>query len=312
MSTVQEDWSVTAINNANSDSGITLVEGMNPGLVNDAIRQVMARVKEVVLDISGVVVSGGTASVMTATLNSSITTLFDGLIFAVRHGTTNTGATTMNPNALGGKAVKIFDGTSGEIDPKAGQIRLGNIGIYAYSSIANSGNGALILLNPASAGSSIALYNHTVSYTSTTTMTTGAWTTAPLSTEEYDPSGMASLASNVLTTAKACSVEWDFYGSITAGNVANSFIVSRLYNVTNSAVVGLIGTKIGLGTGTTQTVQISGVSKGEAIVEAGKQYRVEYYVYLQDGGVAFFNGWGAISAPDLGASLSLRVKLTGV
>lgn len=302
-----ENWTISPGGNTTSDPGAAFPEGQQGKTINNGTRGMMGRIAEYRTDLGGGLVSAGSASVMTLTISRDIAAYADGFRTAFRAGTTNTGATTLNINSKGAKPIKIFDGGSGEIDVKGGQIRAGGIYEVAYSSIANGGLGAFILLN-VGGGAATAVFERRVAYNSSTTLTTGAWTTWPLDVEVSDPSDLGALASDTLTVSRNGRVRWEAYASPFAASAADStFVKTRLFNVTNSSIIKT-GSLIAVGNGNDGVVRIGGVSVGSAPVEAGKAYRVQYYVFTT-GGSANFNGFGLIGAPDLGDILSLQVTL---
>lgn len=68
-------------------------------------------------------VAGGTANALTATLTPAPSSLTAGMPLALKIGTTNTGAATLNVNALGASAIKRLDGS----DVSAGDLPAGAI-----------------------------------------------------------------------------------------------------------------------------------------------------------------------------------------
>lgn len=141
------NWDVIAANNANADSAIDWAEGMSPANVNDSARVMMARVKEILIDLGGSITATGTANVLAVTSQSAFTTLANGRIVSFRAFATNTQATTLNVNAIGAKPV--LKATSSGIVALTGN-EIQNTGIYTvqYSTALNSGNGAWLLTNP--------------------------------------------------------------------------------------------------------------------------------------------------------------------
>ncbi|WP_343714043.1 hypothetical protein [Inquilinus sp.] len=85
-------------------------------------------------------VSTGSANAHAITLSPTLTTLPDGLIITFRAGFTNTGATTLDVNGLGGRTIRREDGTV----LQAGDIVAG--GIVAV--LTNNTSALFILLNP--------------------------------------------------------------------------------------------------------------------------------------------------------------------
>jgi hypothetical protein len=114
MSDVQT-WSATAASN-NSAAPNGFPEGMPPSGVNDAAREVMAAVARYRADTDGVNTSSGTNTI-TLAASRTMTAYAQGDMFTFKAGGTNSGATTLNVDALGAKDVQ-FNGaacTGGEI-----------------------------------------------------------------------------------------------------------------------------------------------------------------------------------------------------
>ena len=141
------DWSTTASSNDSADGDINWTEGQNAKTVNNSARQMMGRVPEYRDDQGGLVTIGGTANAITATLNSSFTTLADGRHFTLQPTSDNTGAVTLNVNGIGAKAIRKFDST-GEVALNSGDLQAGAFYHLIYDSSANSAAGAWIVLNP--------------------------------------------------------------------------------------------------------------------------------------------------------------------
>jgi hypothetical protein len=143
------DWSTTASSNSSSDSAINWAEGMAASAVNNSARAEMGRVAEFVKDIGGTLTSAGTANAQTVTANSAFTTYANGrvLAFIAGSGLSNTGATTLNVNAIGAKAVRKMS-KAGDVAIEANDIRAGGVYVVVYNTALNSAAGAWLLLHP--------------------------------------------------------------------------------------------------------------------------------------------------------------------
>jgi hypothetical protein len=126
------DWSTTAASNGASDSAVPFPEGMNPSQVNDSARALMGRVAELLCDLTGVTAGGAGASNTTGTANTyALTTVAGwasyraGLFCACTFNVANTGASTINVNATGAKALTNRDGGA----LIAGQIAVGTLAL---------------------------------------------------------------------------------------------------------------------------------------------------------------------------------------
>jgi len=108
MSDIQT-WSNTAAsNNASPPNGFP--EGMAPSTVNDAAREVMAAISRYRSDTDGVNTSAGTNTI-TLAASRTMTAYAQGDLYTFKAGGTNTGATTINVDSLGAKAVQ-FNGAA--------------------------------------------------------------------------------------------------------------------------------------------------------------------------------------------------------
>lgn len=160
------DWSKTPASNASSDSGLTYAEGQAPSTLNNAGRQVMGRVAEWRDDLGGVTTTGGTANAITVTANSAFATYANGIILTFKASSDNTGATTLNVNAIGAKSIRKMT-QGGEIALTGGEILSGHLCMVAYNAAANSGAGGWMLQNPVMPSAANGLVNPTASGAST-------------------------------------------------------------------------------------------------------------------------------------------------
>src|SRR5690554_6540330 len=117
-------WSVDAENN-NMTPPHGWPEGMNYSAVNDAARESMAAIKRWFDDISGKLDATGQANLYAVTLNAGYSSYFRGMAFRCKIPATNTGASTINVNAIGPRNIVRADGSALE----AGMLRQG----HAYS-----------------------------------------------------------------------------------------------------------------------------------------------------------------------------------
>jgi hypothetical protein len=140
------DWSRTAASNGAADSGLTFAEGQMPGTVNDSARQVMGRVAELLADLGATQTTAGSANAHTLTARSGFAALATGLIVAFKAGYTNTGATTLNVNSIGAKAIRKY--TTAEAALAANDIVAGGLYLVTYDAAANSAAGAWMLMTP--------------------------------------------------------------------------------------------------------------------------------------------------------------------
>ncbi len=150
-------WDPAAANN-NAASPAGFPENMAFGGVNDSAREVMAAAHRLYLDRRGDLVSGGAADAQTLTSNAGYSSLFDGLALRFTAGFANTGAATLNVDALGAQSI---------VRPNGDSLEAGDIvadGIYDVSY--DAGNTRFVLV-----GSAPVLTQGTKRLTSTTTAT---------------------------------------------------------------------------------------------------------------------------------------------
>lgn len=139
------DFDTTAGNNLDVAS-ISVAEGWLPSTVNNFERAWMAIAKKDYLDKGGQVTVGGTANAITVTSASpaSYQSLISGLRLRFAAGSSNSGATTLNLDSLGAKAVrKIVGGT--DVALVTGDILAGKHYDIVYSTAANGAAGGWII-----------------------------------------------------------------------------------------------------------------------------------------------------------------------
>ena len=103
-------WSTTPGSNTTVDS-ISIAEGMQPAGVNNAMRSMMAGLKEYILANGGSITTGGSADAQTLTSGYSLSAYAAGQTFMFEAGYTNTGAATLNVDGVGAKAMVQNDGS---------------------------------------------------------------------------------------------------------------------------------------------------------------------------------------------------------
>jgi hypothetical protein len=134
------DWSTTAASNATVGS-ISWAEGQAPSTVNDSARAEMADVAAWRDLLGGAKVSTGTDTIA-LTSGLSLSAYAQGMMFAFEAGGTNTGAVTLNVDAVGAKAIKKYH----DVALAAGDIEAGGIYLVAYE----ASNDEFQLLSPVS------------------------------------------------------------------------------------------------------------------------------------------------------------------
>lgn len=145
--------SQTDANNTLANTGVAASNTMDPQLVDDGDRANAAWLAELLADSTATTApgtmndAGGTANALTVTTNASFTSLVNGRLASFRATADNTGAATLNVNAIGSKAIRYQSG-SGDADLYADAIVTNGLYLCLYSEAANSGAGAWILINP--------------------------------------------------------------------------------------------------------------------------------------------------------------------
>jgi len=118
------DYDTTAANNTDID-GVSVAEGMAPGNVNDAMREILADLAEWYGDTGGALVSAGASGAYTLTTNDSLAAYAQAQMYAfeANHAMPDTATATLNVNAIGAKALRKNVSVNLELnDIKAKQI----------------------------------------------------------------------------------------------------------------------------------------------------------------------------------------------
>lgn len=217
------DWSTTAANNGSSDSGINFAEGQAPSTVNNSARQVMGRAAEILGDIGGALTAGGTANALTVTANSAFTAYANGLVIALRIATDNSGAATLNVNAIGAKSIRKMT-ADGEEALAGAELQATGIYLLMYSEALNAAAGGWLLLNPTPADVVVPATTTTAGIVE---LATDAEAIAKADTERaITPSNLAALAASAtfagfveLATDAEAQTGTDTARAITAANL---------------------------------------------------------------------------------------------
>ncbi len=135
------DWSTTAANNATADADLTWAEGQTPSSVNDSARQMMKRSKELLIDLGGSIVAGGSANALTVAAQSAFTTLANGRIVSFRVTAANNNTATLNVNGIGSRLL-MKNSAAGIVALSGGELRIDGIYMVQYSTTLNAGAGA--------------------------------------------------------------------------------------------------------------------------------------------------------------------------
>lgn len=141
-------WSTTAASNDSADTTINWAEGQAASTVNNSARAGMAGQAKYLLDAHGALTTTGAADTYSVSTNSTLAALRDGVGLSLVLNATSTGASTLNVDGLGAKAIRKITG-AGEVAVAAGDVVAAGHYIFNYDASANSASGAWILLNPA-------------------------------------------------------------------------------------------------------------------------------------------------------------------
>lgn len=144
------DWSVTEANNANADSGINWQEGQLPSTVNNSARYMMRRGKELLNDIGFVATTAGTANTITLTASSPFSAYADGMFITFRAALDNTGAATLNVNAIGAKNI-YKQSINGALALVGGEIAAGSLYRLSYVAALNAAAGGWLIVESSKA-----------------------------------------------------------------------------------------------------------------------------------------------------------------
>lgn len=140
-------WDPTAANNLDV-AGISLVEMVTkPSDVNNIERAEMSQVAQWLSEMSYPAV-GGTADALTLTPTTALAALASNVVYTGTVGITNATTTpTLNVSSLGAKVIrKIVGGV--DVAVAAADMPAGWPATWVYSTAANSGGGAWVLINP--------------------------------------------------------------------------------------------------------------------------------------------------------------------
>ena len=135
-----DEYNISAGSNSSINS-IDIAELCIPSNINNSIRQLMADLRRFANDIGAKAVSSGTDTV-TLTTETVLTAYADGTVLGFIAGGTNTGATTLNVDGVGAKAVR----KNADAALAAGDITAGQAVFVVYDASANSAAGAWLIV----------------------------------------------------------------------------------------------------------------------------------------------------------------------
>lgn len=252
------DWSVTPLTNQNSDTNINWLEGTQlPSTVNDSSRAMMARIAELLKDLSAVSATAGTANAQTLTMASNYGALGDYklAVFIATLGVT--GTATLQVNGLAVKAWRKFT-AAGITELETGDVVAGQRCICAFS----DAPGGWILLNPGTAAinaAAITALLATAAFTEASQDATGAMLDTTLEYVDATPllrragltgdvtapagSNATTIAADAVTNAKLADMAAaTLKGSVAGGDPADltATQTTALLNVFTTALKGLV------------------------------------------------------------------------
>jgi hypothetical protein len=104
------DWSTTAADNDDADSGINWTEGQPPSSVNGSARQMMAEEAKWLADTQKAITSTGSSNAYAVTTSHSLSAYPDGFQVYVLPNHDSTGAATIDVDGVGAKALRAVSG----------------------------------------------------------------------------------------------------------------------------------------------------------------------------------------------------------
>lgn len=112
--------------------------------IDTIVQNTLALMARAYADIGALGTVGGSANAITLTTASTYQALEAGLLVAIKAGSENTAATTLNVDGLGVKAVRL----NGDVALAGGEIVANGVYLLRYDTAYNSAAGAWVLLNP--------------------------------------------------------------------------------------------------------------------------------------------------------------------
>lgn len=148
------DWNATTANsngNADTTAGISIVENATPpSNINNGMRGMMWRLKQVHDDDAGIIVGTGTANAHVVVTKNVFATYASGITLTFKPVATNTGASTLNANTVGIKAIRKYNVLGADVALTGGEMLIGKPYRMLYDTTANAAAGAWLVLNPES------------------------------------------------------------------------------------------------------------------------------------------------------------------
>ena len=268
---------INSLNVVDADNTSRFPENQLPSTVNNGARALEGIIARWDKDTNASLTPGGTADVITLAANQTLAAYYDGMVMAFEASGTNTGAVTINVDAIGAKALKknvsedmaageilsgqkiiaIYDGTNFQIISPFLDVAI------AASEAAAAASAAAALVSENAAAADLVLTNADVVLTHADVVLTGLDVTA-------------TNADVVLTTADAVSTAADVISS--AANAAAAIVAKIEWQgtysgatayVLNDAVTYLGSSYINIQAGTGQTPVVGGTAYWDDLANKG-------------------------------------------
>lgn len=129
-----QDLSTTDASNTGTAANAGFPENMNPSDVNDAARALEGMIARLYADTNGSIITTGSGNAYVLAAARTIASYAQGQVFMFEANHANTGASTLNVDSVGAKAIVKHNDTA----LSAGDIEAGQIVLVAYESTADN------------------------------------------------------------------------------------------------------------------------------------------------------------------------------
>ena len=287
------DWSYTAASNNNSDSLIIWSDSQAPSTVDDSGRAMMQRVAEMRGDLAGATTLGGSANAITVTSRSPFTAYANGVFVGFKPTADNTGATTLNVNAIGAKSVRKMT-INGDAPLTGGELQADGVYIVHYSAAANGAAGGWLLLNPTQSGA----FATTQSWGKGADIASASTLTLGTDGNYFDVTGTATITA--ISSAQAGTlIVLQFDGALQLTHHSTNLVLQGGSNITTAA--GDIAVFVSDGSGRWRCVSYQTATSNVPVITSWAAY------------TPTFTGFGTVSGVDaywrrVGDTLELDVR----
>lgn len=253
-------WSTTAASNASADTGINWAEGQAASSVNDSARSMMAAMAKWMSDNQGALITTGGTTAYTATSATGYTALANGLTIVTRFNAANTGASTLNLDTLGAKAIRKFVGGA-ESAVVANDMVTNQPYMLVYNTAVNGAAGGWVIMNPANSGVSSLAAGNGVTLSGSTGAVTITTNTGVITTVNGSVAASISFTSSVPTIAKFV------LSNITIGTATADLIMNFSTNGGSTYIsTGYLHQRVYAATSAPTTVSAAGSASDTSIV----------------------------------------------